>query len=560
MSDTPKKLHKNEILKAESQGLRGSIAEELANDAPNVSEASNQLLKFHGIYQQDNRDERVRTPEGTQKAYSLMLRGRIPGGRLDAGQALVWFDLGERFGGGSLRLTTRQTLQLHGILKGNIKPVIQELHAALLSATGACGDVVRNVTQAPNPLQQHDLAQLNAYADLLSNHFIVASNAYAEIFLDGEPVLEETAPAEPDPIYGTTYLPRKFKIGITLAGNNSIDLYTNDMGFAATLDASGTIDGFFVFAGGGLGMTHNKPQTFPRAADCLGWVAEPDLLKVAEAIVTTQRDYGNRTDRKQARLKYLIHKQGVEWFKQQVTARCGVAFEPRELPAWNSPSYLGWHRTEQNRWSLGFHTLAGRLRDREDYPIFSCLRRIVEKTRCAVQLTADQDLILLGLSDSDKLTIETLLAEFNIDPASPSKLRDRALACPALPTCGLAITEAERYLPDFLEQIETLLAKHALMDRAPVFRMTGCPNGCARPYSAELGLVGRTLDQYALFLGADKEGTRVGDLILEQVSKEDLSPTLDKLFAYWKNNSTPDETLGHFSQRVDREALIAALS
>lgn len=548
--EAPKAESALETLKRGSRGLRGELAAELASAEPGFSADAQQLIKLHGFYQQKDRDRRG----DPSNPPVLMLRGRIPGGRLRASQYLAWDSLASAYGDGSLRLTTRQSLELHGVLKGDVKAALKGLHAALQTTQGACGDVVRNVTQAPNPWGRADLAQLDAVAESLSSHFLARSNAYSEVWLDGERV---DPAAESEPLLGAAYLPRKFKIALTAAGENLVDLYTNDLGFAATFQA-GALDGFFVFAGGGLGMTHNDPTTFPRLADLLGWIPRGALLPVAEAVVGAQRDFGNRADRKRARLKYLIAKEGLAWFKAEVESRWGGRFEARPLPAWRSRSVLGWIPREDGSWALGFHTLAGRIQDRPGRPLRSALRDLVHAFDLGVQLTPDQDLILLGIRPEDRLSIDKALRARGVDPASPDRLHDRALACVALPLCGLAITEAERILPDLLKLIGKALDRYGLAEHAPVFRVTGCANGCARPYSAELALVGQTPGKFALYAGGHAEGSRLAFEVAQKLSVEELPATFDRLFAFWKAEGA-SESFGDFAARVGREALLASL-
>ncbi|MCB1177451.1 MAG: NADPH-dependent assimilatory sulfite reductase hemoprotein subunit [Leptospiraceae bacterium] len=527
-----KELTKVEGFKENSNNLRGSIAEELKNGTDSFSEANVQLLKFHGMYQQKDRD-RVKDENGNfvEKSHTMMIRGRIPGGRLTKEQYLLWDELGEKFGGGALRLTTRQSIQLHYLLKENIQTVIQEVYKINQSSIGACGDVVRNVTQAINPWKKPTLAQLDEVASLLSDHFKFKSNSYIELWMDGEQINKD----EEDPIYGKTFLPRKFKIGVTLVGHNTIDLYTNDLGFAATLNGEGKIDGYFVFAGGGLGMTHNKPQTFPRAADLLGWVSKDQLIPISEAVVTTHRDFGDRTNRKHARLKYVIHDKGLDWFKGEVESRAKIKFENKTLPEWKTESYLGWIEAEDGTLSLGFHTLSGRIKDIPGKPLKTAIREVVKNFDLSVQLSPDQDLILIDIKKEDKTKIEELLNSQGIDYRSPHKLFDRALACPALPTCALALTESERFFPNLLSSIQSVIDKHGLTDRSPLIRMTGCPNGCARPYSAEIGIVGQQAGgKYAIFLGGDPEGTRVGFNVAVKTPISDIPSLLEKFFLDWK--------------------------
>ncbi|MFN8011906.1 MAG: NADPH-dependent assimilatory sulfite reductase hemoprotein subunit [Holophagaceae bacterium] len=535
-----------EDLKAGSDLLRGALADELASPVEKLSADASQLVKFHGLYQQRDRDK---APE--PRPHVLMVRGRIPGGRLTPAQWAAWDRLADTYGDGTLRLTTRQGVELHGVLKGDAKATLQALHAALLTTKGACGDVVRNVMEAPNPSGRADLAQLGPVAQQLSDHFQAKSNAYAEVWLDGAKV---DGP-EAEPLYGKTYLPRKFKIAVTLAGDNSVDAYTQDLAFVGTLDGRGRIDGWFVLAGGGMGMTHGDASTFPRLADGLGWIPADALLPVAEAVVTIQRDHGNRLNRRRARLKYLLHDRGLAWFKGEVEARAGLAFEELPLPPWRTPSPLGWTPRADGSWALGFHTLSGRVQG----GLKRTLAELVAAHGLDVQLTPDQDLILLGIHRRARASVEAFLAARGVAWQSPSKLHDRALACVALPLCAVAITEAERVAPDVTALVNGLLAKHDLEDRAPLFRITGCANGCARPYAAELALVGQTAGRYAVFAGGDTEGTRLAFPVADRVATADLAGVLDRLFAAWKAEGGSGEPFGDFATRLGAAALARRL-
>jgi sulfite reductase (NADPH) hemoprotein beta-component/sulfite reductase (ferredoxin) len=546
---------KAEILKEESRGLRGTLPEEINSEATRFTGNAENLLKFHGMYQYKDRDKKKPGDESVgPKPFTMMVRGRIPGGRLTWQQWVAWDDIATRYAVAGLRITTRQSLQLHGVLKGNVKPVLKEIHAALSSTTGACGDVVRNVTQSVNPWGDPRLAQLDEPANFLSKHFQVASNAYFEIFLDGEPVVEE----KEDRIYGKAYLPRKFKIGLTAAGNNSIDIYTQDLGLAATFNHHDELDGYFVFVGGGMGMSHNDTETHPRLADLLGWAPKEALVAVAEGVVFTQRDYGNRENRTFARLKYLLDTRGVAWFKNEVEQRAQLKFEDRPLPDWKTPQHLGWIESRDGTLALGFHTLSGRLID-SDRPLKSALRHVIEKYQLNVQLTAEQDLILHGIRPQDKRDIETYLDTQGLNPLSPRKLYDRALTCVALPTCMKALAESERVGPQVFGQIQEILDRYQLNDKAPIVRITGCPNGCARPYSAEIGIVGQMPGLYAVFVGGEPEGQRLAFKVKDKVKTDDLPVVFDKIIGYWKAEGGRDEYLGDFVQRVGAERLGAVL-
>ena len=526
-----------EVLKATSNHLRGSLAEELANPDPSFSKDGQVLVKFHGFYQQKDRFEKEKLPV-------LMLRGRIPGGRLSAGQYLAWDGLADRFGDGTLRLTSRQSIELHGVLKGDVKAALQGLHAALQTTKGACGDVVRTVTQAPNPWLRPDLAQLDTVVDRLAAHFQATSNAYAEIWLDGARV---DPGKEQERLFGATYLPRKFKISVTVAGENLVDLYTNDMGFAATFSADGLLDGFFVVAGGGMGMTHGDNTTFPRVADLLGWIPREALLPVAEAVVGLHRDEGSREDRKRARLKYVIARRGLPWFKAQVEARTGITFEACALPPWHTTPVLGWLDRTDGTLALGLSIRAGRIK--------TALQEVVTTFQPGVQLSPDQDLILLGLQPGDRRLVEAIFALHGQPLEATDPLASRAMACVALPLCGLALTDAERLLPDFLAELRGALARQGLQGRSLVFRMTGCANGCARPYTAELALVGQSAKSYALFVGGDPEGTRLAFPVVHKLAVEEFPSALDRLFAAWAAKGHPTETFGDFAARVGPEVL-----
>jgi sulfite reductase beta subunit-like hemoprotein len=533
-----------ETLKRDSRFLRGTLAEETAAPAAGFSRDSEHLLKPHGLYQQKDRDKKREDPPPV-----LMLRGRIPGGRLASGQYLAWDALADRYGDGSLRLTTRQTIELHGVLKGDLKATLQELHRAVLTTQGACGDVVRNVTLAPNPWQRPDLAQLEPVADLLSSHFLARSRAYTEIWLDGKVVPE---PETVEPLYGATYLPRKFKISLTAAGENLVDLYTNDLGFAATFEA-GQLAGFFVFAGGGMGMTHNDPTTFPRLADLLGWIPAPDLLAVAEALVTIHRDHGNREDRRHARLKYVVAAKGAPWLRQELEQRSGVRFQTRALPPWRTTGVLGWLPRTDGTWAYGVHTPSGRVAG----ALKQALKAVVAAHRLPVQLSPDQDLILLDIPDRVRAEVAAALALGGVREADP--LERRALACVALPLCGLAITEAERAMPDFLGQLRAALIRHGRLEQAPVFRVTGCANGCARPYSAELALVGQAVGKYAVYAGGSPQGDQVAFELRQKVTADGLADLFERLVAAWAAQGREDEPFGDFARRLGPEALSRCL-
>jgi sulfite reductase beta subunit-like hemoprotein len=536
-----------EEIKESSNYLRGKILEELDNSESSFSKETIQLLKFHGMYQQENRD--TRRSQLKEKTYSLMLRGRIPGGRLSSEQYLIWDKIATDYADGSLRLTTRQSIQLHAVLKSNIKKVIQEIKRTLHSTEAACGDIVRNVTQVLNPFAEAKYEELELYVDQFSNHFKARSNAFSEIWLDGIKLDQDS-----EPIYGEQYLPRKFKVAFTLEGDNSIDVLTNDLSFAATLENK-KITGFHVFAGGGLGMTHKKPETYPRLADYVGWIKSKNLIEISETIVRTYRDNGNRENRKTARLKYLIDLKGLNWFKEELEERSGLHFEKRSYKEWEIPDYSGWNLSNDGTWSLGLVIYSGRIKDSNDYKIKTAIAEIAKKFKVNFQITADQNLLIQSVNELEKNGINALLEKYHVEIAKTSELSKRALACPALPTCGLAITESERILPELLEKINQLLKSESLEYEAPLFRMTGCPNGCARPYSAEIALVGRSKEQYSLYLGGSFEGTRLARQYKDLVHIDQIEIEFLKLIRFWKTNRNLNERFGDFINRIGLEEL-----
>ena len=530
-------LSKVEMIKAFSNFLRGTIKEELNQDTPYFDENTIQVIKFHGMYQQDDRDKRVRTKDGLQKYHQLMVRCKIPAGNLTKEQYLAMDNLATQFGNKTLRITTRQSFQFHGVLKKDVKNVIQEIHRVYLTTIGACGDIVRGVTGPVNIKKDPLINKVHEVVKIVAEHFYPKSKAYAEIWLDEEPVPLNT---ENEPIYGSLYLPRKFKIGVTKAGINSNYFFTNDLGIAVDFHGS-DISGYYFYAGGGMGKTHRDDSTFPALAQYLGWVSKEDLLPVAEAVVKVQRDYGNRKDRKHARLKYLIAERGLNWFREMVEEYSGIKFFIKDEPSWQDVEYLGWHKAYDGTWSLGVHIIAGRIEGK----IKTILRKIAESYPVAFQTTPEQDIIIFNITDEIKPEIERLFNLYNYEYLPKDKVYHKAVACPALPTCGLAITESERVLPYVLGIINQKLKKYQLQDKAPIFRMTGCPNGCANPYVAELALVGRSKDVYALYLGGSRSGNRLAVEITDTITLSEFEEFIDKLFFYWAKLGK-DKYLGDF--------------
>lgn len=555
---------KVEHIKAESQHLRGRIAEELAKPTSHFSEAEIQLLKFHGTYQQENRDARQeRKAQGAEKAYQFMVRSRIPGGALSAEQYLVEDELASRYGSGSVRITTRQGIQLHGILKGDLHATIHEINETLLSTQSACGDVNRNVMACPAPEDDAAHEQVQAIAHQIAMHLAPRSRAYHELWIDGEMVQgvgggndEPNGQNEQEPIYGPTYLPRKFKIGIAFPHDNCIDIFTQDIGLVARAD-KGVLQGFTVIIGGGMGMTHGKKETFPRLATPFCDIEVDDVLPVVETIVTVQRDYGDRQNRKHARMKYVIEERGVEWFRAEVEQRLGRKLsEPSSVEMHNVEDHLGWHRQHDGRWYLGLHVENGRVRDTQSVRLKSGLRQVIAQFKPAIRLTAQQNILLTDIPEFQKPLFEAVLSEYGIvtKPEAVGAYRF-AMACPALPTCGLALAEAERVLPAVMQQIEADLRALDMADEPLSVRMTGCPNGCARPYMGDIGFVGRTKDYYQVYVGGDWANTRMNVVYAPSVHLSQLAATIRPLLRLWQAERLPRESFGDFCHRLGVETL-----
>lgn len=547
------KLSKVEATKAASRNLRGEIAADLAAPGDQVGGQSQQLLKFHGLYQQDDRDQRKAS---RVRSHSFMLRTRIPGGQMTADQYLVHDDLASRYGNDTLRITTRQCFQLHGLLKGNLKQTIRSLNHVLVTSLGACGDVVRNVMCCPAPIHHLVRDQIAQATRQISDHLLPRTRAYHEIWIDGEKVVDGEENVEDEPIYGKTYLPRKFKIAVAYPGDNCVDVYTNDIGLVAIADG-GTLLGFNVLVGGGMGMTHNKPDTYPRLADPLGFVTPDQLVTVVAQIVMVQRDYGDRSDRKHARLKYVIADWGVERFHDELAARLGYRLRPvAPMPPMDNDLHLGWQEQGDGRWFLGISVENGRIRDDGDRRLRSGLRALVERYRPDIRLTPNQDILFTGVAAEDRGGIDSLLASFGIvQPHALTELRLYSLACPALPTCGLALAEAERALPGIVDELEVEAARLGLHEERITVRMTGCPNGCARPYMADLAFVGRSADQYVIFVGGRGDGTRLNQPYRDLVHRDDLIAAVRPLLVAFQQTRQPGESFGDFCHRTGIDAL-----
>ena len=545
-----------EDIKANSIGLRGTLPIQLHEPTPDFDEEVKTLLKFHGIYQQHNRDVRGRN----NRSYSFMVRSKIPGGRMNAHQYLVHDALADEFSQGDFRLTTRQGIQFHGVIKGDLQPTLRAMNKALLTTLGACGDVQRNIMCCPAPFGDPVREQLQQIAVELTQHFFPRSGAYHEIWIeneDGEKVrqkFDEDTPAEAlEPIYGKTYLPRKFKSAIAYPGDNCTDILSNDVGMVGLIAEDGvTVHGFNVYVGGGLGMTHNDAATYPALALPLGYVPREKMVDVMEKIVMVQRDHGDRTDRKHARMKYVVYEWGIEKFKATVEQYLGYSLEPfREMPPLEFDDHMGWHQQVDGRWFIGVYVENGRVNDVGSRRYRSGLRALVQKYQPGVTITGQQNILLDGFTTEQKAEVEAILADYGIPTVEQlTEVRRNSMACPALPTCGLALTEAERFLPNVIDDVEKIAAKLGLENDVFSIRMTGCPNGCARPYVADIGLVGRTVGKYNIYLGGNLEGTRINQLYRELVTSETLAQELESVLQSYIAERQPNERLGDWADRV----------
>ena len=538
-------LSANEGIKERSRALRGGIAEGLTRDETgSLSADDTQLTKFHGIYQQDDRDlraERGRTK--MEPAYSFMARLRIPGGRISPQQFLLLAEIARERANGTIRLTTRETIQFHGIIKTNLQPAIAAIGAAMLDTIAACGDVNRNVIATSNPHESPAHAEALALAQTISAGLLPKTRAWHEIWV-GDKLLAGGEP-EHEPLYGRTYLPRKFKVAIAVPPQNDVDVFAHDLGYVAVL-RDGVVTGYDVLAGGGMGMTHGELDTFPRTGDVLGFCTPDQALAVAEAVMTTQRDEGNRESRKHARLKYTIERMGLDAFRAEVERRLGWTLqEARGFTFDGTGDRLGWHDSADGTSHFGLFIENGRIRDET----LTGLRAVAAVHRGEFILTANQNLIVAGVQPADWAGIAALLAEHGLDrPAS--KLRQSAMACVALPTCGLALAESERFLPGLITELEGVFAAAGLAEDEIVIRMTGCPNGCARPYLAEIGLVGRGPGRYNLYLGAAFDGTRLNKLYRRDVGDAEIVPLLAPLVQQYAAERREREHFGDFVIRA----------
>lgn len=550
-SQSPSKLHKNESIKSSSDFLRGTILEGLSNSLEgSLSADDQQLTKFHGIYQQDNRDIRAeRRRKKLDKAYTFMARICLPGGICTPEQWLAVDDLSNYCEFKTLKITTRQAFQLHGILKSNLKNTIRTVNDALLTTLAACGDVNRNVMCNPNPLQSQVHAEVQKIAEAVDTHLKPRTGAYSEIWLDGEKVISHGEDAV-EPLYGTTYLPRKFKIAFAIPPHNDVDVFAHCLGFIAIIKDDQLL-GFNITVGGGLGMTHGNEKTFPRLADVIGFCKPEEVVSVAEQIVTIQRDFGDRTNRAHARFKYTVEDRGVDFIKKELESRTGFALDSAADYRFESNGDIyGWVQDYEGFWNLGLFIEGGRVIDVDNDLLKTGLREIAKVHKGDFRLTANQNIIIGRIADEDKAEIESLVKKYKLNAyESFSGIRKNQIACVALPTCGLALAESERYLPKLVGNIESQLEELGLYEEPIVIRSTGCPNGCGRPYLGEIGLVGKVPGKYNLYLGAGFEGERLNKLYKASVTHDEILEYLKPIFVDFAKNRKPNERFGDFTIR-----------
>jgi sulfite reductase (NADPH) hemoprotein beta-component len=548
MSDTInwELLSELEKIKYDSNYLRGTLVESLADPITgSIAFADTQISKFHGMYQQFDRDlEKERKRQKLEPAYSFLIRVRIPGGVVTPKQWLQMDDLSEQYANHTLKLTTRQAFQLHGVIKTNLKKTVQGMNAVLLDTIAACGDVNRNVMCHPNPAESDLHAEVADTARRISEHLLPSTRAYHEIWLDEQLVADSKS--EVEPIYGDRYLPRKFKIAVAIPPYNDSDIFSQDLGFIAIVE-NNRIIGYNVIVGGGMGTTFGMPETYPRLAEVIGFCLPEQVIDVAEKVVLVQRDYGNRQNRKLSRMKYTIDNWGLEGFKNEVEKYLGYTLlEPKSYSFTRNGDRLGWKKGSDSKWSLTLFVEGGRVVDKNGLNLKSALREIAQNTDGKFILTGNQNLILANVSESEKKNIQAILKRNGVLPGELSGLRQNSIACVALNTCGLAFAEAERYLPSLITKIETILNQHGLYKEEIVIRMTGCPNGCGRPYLAEIGFVGKSEGHYNLYLGGNFTGTRLNTLYKETLTEDEILAELEPIIESYAQNRFNGEKFGDF--------------
>ncbi len=540
-----------EQLKLDSRHLRGSIVEDLADPLTGaISDDSTKLLKFHGSYQQDDRDLREeRRRQKLEPDYQFMIRARLPGGVLSPAQWLAFDDIAQRYSSGGLRITTRQTFQLHGVIKSDLKATMAAINATLIDTLAACGDVNRNVVSSANPVQSQAHRETLDWARKLSDHLTPRTHAYHEIWLDGEKVEDSS---EHEPLYGEAYLPRKFKIGLAIPPDNDIDVFAQDLGLIAIIE-NGALVGFNVAVGGGMGATHGDAATYPQLADVIGFVTPDQLLDLAWHTVAIQRDFGDRENRKHARFKYTLDDRGLDWFKTELESRLDFKLQPpRDYRFEYNGDRYGWAEGHDGRWHLTLQIESGRIVDRDDRRLQIGMREIARVHAGDIRMTCNQNVIIANVDTADRARIDALVAEHGLDGYTrASAVRLHAVACVALPTCAMAMAESERFLPTLLPEVEQLLQKHGIGDAPILLRLSGCPNGCSRPYLGEIALVGRAIGRYDLRLGADFSGQRLNSVYRENIATPQILEALDALFARFAGERGDGEGFGDFLVRQE---------
>src|SRR5258705_285715 len=546
MQVAPGKPSHNEVIKEANPTLAGTIKQTLLDSAiDRFSEDDAQFLKFHGIYQQDDRDSRK-----TGKKYLFMVRGRLPGGVVDSKLYRTFDRLAQEYANNTLRITSRQGFQFHGIVKGTLGPLMKGINEALATTLAACGDVNRNVMAPPTPSTSPLVERVHEDARLLSQALLPKTKAYHQIWVNGQE-LDLGNDGFVDPLYGKTYLPRKFKIAFAIPPLNDIDVFTNCLGFIAIGEGDKLV-GYNLIGGGGLGMSHGNAETFPRIADVIGFLSPEQVEATAKAVVTIHRDFGDRTNRKHARLKYVLEERGVPWFREEVDRRAGIKLEnSRSFKFTKQGDLFGWHKQYDGKLFLGLYVETGRIKNTDGYKLKAAVREIVERFHTEVRLTPSQNLLLTNVEPQDQAGITRILAEHNIPVENQATIVRRAsMACPALPTCGLALAESERLLPDLLTRIENLLAELGLQNEEIIVRITGCPNGCARPYMAEIGFVGKSPNKYQIYLGGNESSTRLNRLFKDSVQTASIIDELRPVLSRYAKERQSSERFGDWCERA----------
>jgi sulfite reductase (NADPH) hemoprotein beta-component len=548
MIETAAKVSHNELIKEANTTLAGSIASTLADpNTDRFSDDDSQFLKFHGIYQQDDRDKRK-----TNKTYMFMVRGRLPGGVVGPDQYLTFDRVSSEYANNTLRITSRQGFQFHGVMKSGLGKLIKGINDALSTTLAACGDVNRNVMAPSTPARSPLTERVLEDARLLSKALLPKTPAYHQIWVEGQPLnLGDTVKDFVDPLYGKTYLPRKFKVAFAIPPLNDIDVLTNDLALIA-IEENGELVGYNLGAGGGLGMSHGNAETYPRVADVIGFIKPQDIEAFAKATLTIHRDFGDRTNRKHARLKYVLEEKGPDWFREEAEKRTGIKFElARPYKFTKQGDLFGWHKQLDGNFFLGLFVETGRIKDTPEVQLKTALRKVVEQFRTEIRLTPSQNLIIANVASANVEAINRVLKEHGVVVENQATaVRAASMACPALPTCGLALSESERVMPSIISRIEDVLKEVGLPGEEIIVRMTGCPNGCARPYMAELGFVGRAPNKYNIYFGGNEGCTRLNRVFKENVKGEDLLNELRPVFARFAAERQNGERFGDWSDRV----------